>query len=71
MSMKIIPILIVLSLVSLPMFAFSASVNKFQSGASEVVADLFVPGQIAVVNITVPADWYVLNATMKVISAPS
>jgi hypothetical protein len=64
--MKIEAVLIVLTLLALPLFVSGAKVDRFQDGNAEAVADLSGPGYSAVVNITIPAECYVLNATVNV-----
>jgi hypothetical protein len=69
--MKTIPLFVAISLISLPLLAFGATVDTFQGGASEALADLSNPGHSVIVNLTVPAECYVLNASMSVTRAPA
>ena len=49
-----------------PLAALSGGAPSFEGGAGEAVASLVAPGFEATVNLVVPADYYVTNATMKV-----
>ena len=64
--MKIEAVFIVLMLLALPLFASGAKVDRFQDGNADAVADFSGPGFSAAVNITMPAECYVMNATVNV-----
>jgi hypothetical protein len=69
--MKCEVVLISILIVLLPGISVSGNITDFEGGAKEAIANLYPASYEAMVNITVPADHYVSNATFIVTGLPA